>query len=149
MKIGIVGLGLIGGSIFKALSEFHEVIGISHSQKGLQENITDDMSSLKDCDIVYHLKNNQILLDETINKDIVVSDIKETKISSKFYKWYTHFQFGKGKLEKFIFAVIPIFSIFLCIFLYAMKDSLASQYKQSLNQFANNEVLVENKINLI
>ena len=30
-----------------------------------------------------------------------------------------------------------------------MKDSLASQYKQSLNQFANNEVLVENKTNLI
>ena len=53
MKIGVIGLGLIGGSIFKALSEFHEVIGISHSQKGLQDNITDNMSVLKDCDIVF------------------------------------------------------------------------------------------------
>lgn len=122
--------------------------GIAHDGK-MVIIATHNQNILKDCDIVYHLKNNQILLDETINKDIVVSDIKETKISSKFYKWYTHFQFGKGKLEKFIFAVIPIFSIFLCIFLYAMKDSLASQYKQSLNQFANNEVLVENKTNLI
>ena len=32
MKIGVVGLGLIGGSIFKAINNLHEVIGISVSQ---------------------------------------------------------------------------------------------------------------------
>lgn len=35
MKIGVVGLGLIGGSIFKKLmAENFDVIGVSRSQRG-------------------------------------------------------------------------------------------------------------------
>ena len=40
MKIGVVGLGLIGGSIFKALQDKYEVIGISSSIKNT--NISDN-----------------------------------------------------------------------------------------------------------
>ncbi len=85
MKIGIVGLGLIGGSIFKALSEFHEVIGISNSQKGLQKNITDDMTNLKNCDIVFVATpiNKTLVVLEQLNKildkNTVVSDVCSLK----------------------------------------------------------------------
>ncbi len=95
MKIGVVGLGLIGGSIFKALSEFHEVVGISHSQKGLQDNITDDMSELKDCDIVFvatHMNKTVATLDELnkiLDEDTVVADVCSLKefLADKTYNF--------------------------------------------------------------
>lgn len=38
MKIGVVGLGLIGGSIFKALENLkYDVVGISNSQKAYKK----------------------------------------------------------------------------------------------------------------
>ena len=54
MKVGIVGLGLIGGSIFKKLSslEEYEVIGVSRSLEGV-ENVSRDYESIKDCDLVF------------------------------------------------------------------------------------------------
>ncbi len=85
MKIGVVGLGLIGGSIFKALSEFHEVIGISHSQKNSQENITDDLNALKDCEIVFvatHMNKTIKILDELneiLDENTVVADVCSLK----------------------------------------------------------------------
>ena len=52
MKIGVVGLGLIGGSIFKRLRlEGFEVVGISKSQDG--ENIYKSYEYLKDCNVVF------------------------------------------------------------------------------------------------
>ena len=45
--------------------------GIAHDGK-MVIIATHNQNILKDCDIVYHLKNNQILLDVTINKVIVV-----------------------------------------------------------------------------
>ena len=48
MKIGVIGLGLIGGSIFKALSEKYDVIGISSSVK--EENVSNDYNTLKEID---------------------------------------------------------------------------------------------------
>ena len=51
MKIGIVGLGLIGGSIFKALSGKYSVIGVSSSVQ--EENVSSDYNTLKDCDLVF------------------------------------------------------------------------------------------------
>ena len=48
MKIGVIGLGLIGGSIFKSLSSKYDVIGISSSVK--QECVFSDYNVLKDCD---------------------------------------------------------------------------------------------------
>lgn len=52
MKIGVIGLGLIGGSIFKDLTKLgYEVVGVSQSQNG--ENIYKEYSALKDCEIVF------------------------------------------------------------------------------------------------
>ena len=52
MKIGIVGLGLIGGSIFKDLIKLgYDVVGVSRSQSGT--NIYKDYSVLKDCGLVF------------------------------------------------------------------------------------------------
>lgn len=95
MKIGIVGLGLIGGSIFKALSEFHEVIGISNSQKNSQENITDDLNALKDCEIVFvatHMNKTIKILDELneiLSEDTIVADVCSLKefVCQKEYKY--------------------------------------------------------------
>lgn len=95
MKIGVVGLGLIGGSIFKALSEFHEVIGISNSQKNSQENITDDLNALKDCEIVFVATHmNKIIkildeLNEILNEDTIVADVCSLKefVCQKEYKY--------------------------------------------------------------
>lgn len=95
MKIGIVGLGLIGGSIFKALKEFHEVIGISNSQANSQENITSDLTHLKDCDIVFvatHMNKTIKILDklnEILDENTVVADVCSLKefICQKEYKF--------------------------------------------------------------
>lgn len=51
MKIGVIGLGLIGGSIFKSLKDKYQVVGVSSSVLG--ENISKDYDSLKDCKIVF------------------------------------------------------------------------------------------------
>ena len=51
MKIGVIGLGLIGGSIFKALRDKYDIIGVSSSVKG--KNISTDYERLKDCDLVF------------------------------------------------------------------------------------------------
>lgn len=51
-KIGVLGLGLIGGSIFKKLLELKfDVIGISASQKG--EGIFADINRLAECELVF------------------------------------------------------------------------------------------------
>ena len=51
MKIGVIGLGLIGGSIFKALSNRYDVIGVSSSVE--EKNVSKDYETLKDCDLVF------------------------------------------------------------------------------------------------
>ena len=51
MKIGIIGLGLIGGSLFKELSEVYDVIAVSKSQSG--DRIFKSYEVLKDRDIVF------------------------------------------------------------------------------------------------
>ena len=85
MKIGVIGLGLIGGSIFKALKDIHDVVGISVSQKGIEPNITDDMNILKDCDIVFvatHMNKTISVLDklnDILDEDNVVADVCSLK----------------------------------------------------------------------
>lgn len=87
MKIGVVGLGLIGGSIFKALENIHkyDVVAVSNSQNGLQENITADWNILKDCNIVFVAtpisKTLYTLekLESMVNKDTVVADVCSIK----------------------------------------------------------------------
>ncbi len=51
MKIGIIGLGLIGGSLFRELSEVYDVIAVSKSQSG--DRIFKSYEVLKDRDIVF------------------------------------------------------------------------------------------------
>ena len=84
MKIGIIGLGLIGGSIFKDLTKLgYDVIGISQSQTGV--NIYKDYSNLKDCDLVFVCsamnKTLEILdkLENIIPSDTVVTDVCSLK----------------------------------------------------------------------
>ena len=93
MKIGVIGLGLIGGSIFKSLSSNHKVVAVSRSVKG--ENISNDYNTLKDCDVVFVCtpmnvtlevldKLNEILASSTIVTD--VCSLKEF-VSNKKYNY--------------------------------------------------------------
>ena len=93
MKIGVIGLGLIGGSIFKALSSNHKLVAVSRSVKG--ENISNDYNTLKDCDVVFVCtpmnatlevldKLNEILAPSTIVTD--VCSLKEF-VSNKKYNY--------------------------------------------------------------
>lgn len=93
MKIGVIGLGLIGGSIFKALSSNYKVVAVSRSING--ENISNDYNTLKDCDVVFVCtpmnatlevldKLNEILAPSTIVTD--VCSLKEF-VSNKKYNY--------------------------------------------------------------
>ena len=93
MKIGVVGLGLIGGSIFKCLKEKYEIIGVSSSV--IEPKVSKDYNTLKSCDLVFVCspmsatievldKLNNILPSSTIVTD--VCSLKEfvTKKSYNF-----------------------------------------------------------------
>lgn len=96
MKVGIVGLGLIGGSIFKKLYslEEYEVIGVSRSLEGV-ENVSRDYESIKDCDLVFVCTPmNTVLktldkLNEILPTSTVVSDVSSLKgfVSKKKYNF--------------------------------------------------------------
>ena len=84
MKIGVVGLGLIGGSIFKDLKNLgYEVVGVSKSQKG--ENIYRDYDVLKTCNMVFVCsamnKTLEILdcLENFLTPETVVTDVCSLK----------------------------------------------------------------------
>ncbi len=96
MKIGIVGLGLIGGSIYKSLnSKNYDVIGVSNSQKGVYSNITDDLNILKECNIVFvALPMNKVLemldkIENIVSEDTIVADVSSLKsfVCKKQYKY--------------------------------------------------------------
>lgn len=84
MKIGIIGLGLIGGSIFKSLRALnYNVIAVSKSQNG--EGIFDTYDVLKDCEIVFVCsamnKTLEILdeLEHFLTPDTIVTDVCSLK----------------------------------------------------------------------
>lgn len=92
LKIGIVGLGLIGGSIFKALCALRcNVYAVSKSNptiekaKRYSENVSKSLMKLKKCDIVFvctHMnKTLDILdsLDEILSPNTVVVDVCSLK----------------------------------------------------------------------
>jgi len=94
MKIGVVGLGLIGGSIFKDLTCLnYDVVGVSQSQKG--ENIYSGYEVLKNCDIVFvcsAMNKTLAILDKLENfvqKDTIVTDVCSLKrfVSVKKYSY--------------------------------------------------------------
>jgi len=95
-KIGIIGLGLIGGSIFKDLTKLgYDVIGISASQAGTIKNIYADYSYLDDCELVFVCKEmNKTLsvldeLEKYLTPETVVADVCSLKefVSKKEYKY--------------------------------------------------------------
>lgn len=82
MKIGIIGLGLIGGSLFKSLKDY-DVIAVSKSQNG--ENIYKTYDVLKDRDLVFvctPMNKTLSVLDELENilpAETVVTDVCSLK----------------------------------------------------------------------
>ena len=84
MKIGVVGLGLIGGSIFKDLKKLnYNVIAVSNSQCG--EGIYKNYEVLKTCNFVFVCsamnKTLEILdkLEKILLPDTVVTDVCSLK----------------------------------------------------------------------
>lgn len=84
MKIGIIGLGLIGGSIFKDLQRLnYNVVAVSKSQTG--ENIYKDFDILKKCNLIFVCsamnKTLEILdmLENIVSAETVVTDVCSLK----------------------------------------------------------------------
>ena len=95
MKIGVIGLGLIGGSIFKALRSRgkYSVIGVSSSVQ--EENVSSDYNTLKDCDLVFVCSPMNATLDvldklnTILNSNTIVTDVCSLKefVSKKKYNF--------------------------------------------------------------
>ena len=94
MKIGIVGLGLIGGSIgLKLQSLNHTIYGVTNNEinekKAKERNLTDfvscDLRILKDCELIFlalpikDLINPSKHLIRSIPKDAIVTDVGSIK----------------------------------------------------------------------
>ncbi|MBR6298480.1 MAG: prephenate dehydrogenase [Candidatus Gastranaerophilales bacterium] len=91
INVGVIGLGLIGSSILKGLSDNSDyelfVCSKSSYKKALAytKNSSDEILILKDCDIVFvccSLSNTQKTLDELnsiLNKDTIVCDVASFK----------------------------------------------------------------------
>ena len=83
MKIGIIGLGLIGGSLFKDLTKKYDVIAVSQSQNG--DKIFKSYEVLKDRDLIFvctPMNKTLNVLDELENylsPDTVVTDVCSLK----------------------------------------------------------------------
>lgn len=92
LKIGIVGLGLIGGSIFKALCALKcNVFATSRSTitvnkaKSYSNNVSKSAQGLKGCDIVFVCtpmnKTSEVLdrLEKILSPDAIVADVSSLK----------------------------------------------------------------------
>jgi prephenate dehydrogenase len=95
MKIGVVGLGLIGGSIYKNLFENkkHDLVGISRSVN--EFNVSNNYESLNGCDIVFVCTPMNVTLsildklENILDKNTIVTDVCSLKefVSKKQYKY--------------------------------------------------------------
>ena len=95
MRIGVIGLGLIGGSIFKNIleSKRHEIVGISRTVN--EYNVSSDYSNLKNCDLVFVCTPMNVTLeildklDSILNENTIVTDVSSLKefVSKKTYKY--------------------------------------------------------------
>ena len=95
MRIGVVGLGLIGGSIFKNILENkkHELVGISRTVN--EFNVSRDYENLKGCDLVFVCtpmnKTLEILdkLNNILDEKTIVTDVCSLKefVSKKSYNF--------------------------------------------------------------
>jgi len=91
-KIGIVGLGLIGGSVLKAISKYNfETFVVSHSHSTLEKakkytnNVSLNLDVLKLCDVVFVCtpmnKTIEILdgLENILSPETIVADVSSLK----------------------------------------------------------------------
>ena len=83
-KVGIIGLGLIGGSIFKSLSAMgYDVVGVSRTVE--LPNVYKDYDALKTCDVVFVCvpmnKTLEVLdnLENILNPEQIVADVCSLK----------------------------------------------------------------------
>ena len=84
MKIGVIGLGLIGGSIFKkGQTAGYDMVGVSRSVK--EQGVSDDYNTLKECDLVFVCtpmnKTISVLdkLNDILPSGTIVSDVCSLK----------------------------------------------------------------------
>lgn len=80
MKIGIVGLGLIGGSLFKKLSQSdNEIFAVTRNKETIEnakkysKHVSNNYETLKSCDVVF--------VASPINKTLEILDILENIVS--------------------------------------------------------------------
>lgn len=94
-KIGVIGLGLIGGSIFKDLTKLgYDCVGISQSQKDIK-NVYSDYKYIADCDLIFVCKEMSKTLEtldkleEIVSNNTIVTDACSLKefVSKKEYKY--------------------------------------------------------------
>lgn len=95
MKIGVIGLGLIGGSIFKNILEGkkHNIIGISRTVN--EFNVSNNYDNLKGCDIIFVCTPMNITLDildklnNILDEKTIVTDVCSLKefVSKKSYNY--------------------------------------------------------------
>ena len=95
MRVGVIGLGLIGGSIFKNLLENkkHDIIGISRSVN--EFNVSKDYNNLKGCDIVFVCTPMNVTLEildklnDILDEKTIVTDVCSLKefVSKKNYNY--------------------------------------------------------------
>ncbi len=81
MKIGIISLGLIGGSLFKCLTRTnHEIYAVTRNKETISkakkytQNVFENIESLKDCEIVF--------VASPINKTLEILDTLENIVSN-------------------------------------------------------------------
>lgn len=93
MKIGVVGLGLIGGSIFKALRGEYNIVGVSSSVE--EDNVANDYNLLKDCDLIFVCTPMNVTLEvldkleAILSKTTIVTDVCSVKsfVAKKRYSY--------------------------------------------------------------
>lgn len=92
LKIGVIGLGLIGGSLFKALCALKcDIHAVSKSNQTIKKaqtyspNVSKSLTTLKHCDIIFVCtpmnKTNEILdkLESVLPPTTIVTDISSLK----------------------------------------------------------------------
>lgn len=95
MKIGVVGLGLIGGSIYKNLLEAkkHDLVGVSRSVN--EFNVSNDYENLKGCELVFVCTPMNVTLeildklDNILDENTIVTDVCSLKefVSQRQYNY--------------------------------------------------------------
>ena len=93
MRIGVIGLGLIGGSIFKSLKNKYEVIGVSSSVQ--EANVSPNYETLKVCDLIFVCTPMSVTLEvldkleNILSPSAIVTDVCSLKefVTKKTYSY--------------------------------------------------------------